>query len=35
MKLGGLFSGVGGFVLSWLLFGDVVAWGVVWEAKGR
>ena len=35
MKLGGLFSGVGGFELAWTQLGHEVAWMCEWDAKAR
>jgi DNA (cytosine-5)-methyltransferase 1 len=35
MKLGGLFSGVGGFELAWTQLGHDVAWMCEWDPKAR
>jgi DNA (cytosine-5)-methyltransferase 1 len=35
MKLGGLFSGVGGFELAWTQLGHEVAWMCEWDPKAR
>jgi DNA (cytosine-5)-methyltransferase 1 len=35
VKLGGLFSGVGGFELAWTQLGHEVAWMCEWDAKAR
>jgi len=35
MKLGGLFSGVGGFELAWTRLGGEVAWMCEWDPKAR
>jgi len=35
MRLGGLFSGVGGFELAWTQLGHEVAWMCEWDAKAR
>ena len=35
MKLGGLFSGVGGFELAWTQLGHEVSWMCEWDAKAR
>jgi DNA (cytosine-5)-methyltransferase 1 len=35
VKLGGLFSGVGGFELAWTELGHEVAWMCEWDAKAR
>ena len=35
MKLGGLFSGIGGFELAWMRLGGEVAWMCEWDKNAR
>ena len=35
MKLGGLFSGIGGFELAWARLGGEVAWMCEWDKTAR